>query len=186
MDNVTWLIRYLCNCLSFCLLCFISVQGEQCSSEIAELLQHENWISLNDSESYCFVNDCTIRLKESNVLLSIINKTTDWITATNSTDLFTLVLVNSGYCSLEDPKIGYFIFIVVISFIIVSSSSLNTVLHLTIKELRTTPGRGVRHLLKSCTRFRNQLDFQLISDFKLDFSDFQAPEINGDLAKMLV
>ena len=47
-------------------------------------------------------------------------------------------------------------------------------------------GRGVRHLLKSCTRFRNQLDFQLISDFKLDFSDFQAPEINGDLAKMLV
>ena len=46
--------------------------------------------------------------------------------------------------------------------------------------------RGVRHLLKSCTRFRNQLDFQLISDFKLDFSDFQAPEINGDLAKMLV
>ena len=46
--------------------------------------------------------------------------------------------------------------------------------------------RGVRHLLKSCTRFRNQLDFQLIFDFKLDFSDFQAPEINGDLAKMLV
>ena len=29
--------------------------------------------------------------------------------------------------------------------------------------------RGVRHLLKSCMRFRNQLDFQLISDFKLDF-----------------
>ena len=43
-----------------------------------------------------------------------------------------------------------------------------------------------RGVLKSCTRFRNQLDFQLISDFKLDFSDFQAPEINGDLAKMLV
>ena len=136
MDSVTWLIQ---NCLSFCLLCFISVQGEQCSSEIAELLQHENWISLNDSE-YCFVNDCTIRLKESNVSLSIINKTTDWITATNSTDLFTLVLVDSGYCSLEDPKIGYFILIVVISFIILSSSSLNTALHLTIKELRTTPG----------------------------------------------
>ena len=143
MDSVTWLIRYLCNCLSLCLLCsVISVQGEQCSSEIAseiaELLQHENWISLNDSE-YCFVNDCTIRLKESNVSLSIINKTADWITATNSTDLFTLVLVDS-YCSLEDPEIGYFIFIVVISFIILGSSSLNTVLHLTIKELRTTPG----------------------------------------------
>ena len=141
MDSAGWLIQYLC-CLSFCLptICFNSVQGEQCSTEIAELLQHENWIiSLNDSE-YCFVNDCTIRLKESNVSLSIINKTTDWITATNSTNLFTLVLVDSGYCSLEDPGIGYFIFFVVISFIIVSSSSLNTVLHLTIKELHTTPG----------------------------------------------
>ena len=141
MESVRWLIQYLYLCyLAFCPLCFISVQGERCSSEIAaELLQHENWISLNDNE-YCFVNDCTIRLKESNVLLSIINKTTDWITATNSTDLFTLVLVDSGYCSLEDPEIGYFIFIVVISFIIVSSSFLNTVLHLTIKELRTTSG----------------------------------------------
>ena len=143
MESVRWLIQYLCCLAFFCPLCFISVQGERCSSEIAaELLQHENWISLNDND-YCFVNDCTIRLKESNVLLSIIsNKTTDWIiTATNSTDLFTLrVFVDSGYCSLEDPEIGYFIFIVVISFIIVSSSSLNTVLHLTIKELRTTSG----------------------------------------------
>ena len=51
---------------------------------------------------------------------------------------------------------------------------------------KVTHLRGVRHLLKSCTRFRNQLDFQLISDFKLDFSDFQSPEINGDLAKTLV
>ena len=149
MESVRWLIQYLYLCyLAFCPLCFISVQGERCNSEIAtELLQHENWISLNDSE-YCFVNDCTIRLKESNVSLSIIsNKTTDWIiTATNSTDLFTLrIFVDSGYCSLEDPEIeypeiGYFIFIVVISFIIVSSSSVNTVLHLTIKELRTTSG----------------------------------------------
>ena len=146
MDSARWLIQYLC-CLPFCLvfclstICFISVQGEPCSSEIAELLQHENWISLNDSE-YCFVNECTIRLKEFNVSLSIINKTADWITVTNSTNLFTLVLVASSnsYCSIEDPEIGYFIFFVVISFIIVSSSSLNTVLHLTIKELRTTPG----------------------------------------------
>ena len=39
--------------------------------------------------------------------------------------------------------------------------------------------REVRHLLKSCTRFRNRFDFQLISDFKFfDFCDFQAPEIN--------
>ena len=129
--------QYLC-CLST--ICFISVRGE-CSSEIAASLYNENPISLNDT-GYCFVNECTIRLKESNVLLSIINKTTDWITATNTTDLFTLLLVPSSdsYCSLEDPEIGYFIFFVVVSFIIVSSSSLNTVLHLTIKELRTTTG----------------------------------------------
>ena len=128
-------MHYLC-CLST--LCFISVRGE-CSSEIAPAsLNNENPISLNDT-GYCFVNECTIRLKESNVLLSIINKTTDWMTATNATDLFTLVLVPSS-CSLEDPEIGYFIFFVVVSFIIVSLSFLNTVLHLTIKELRTTPG----------------------------------------------
>ena len=86
-------ISYLCR-LSYCLsiICFISMQGKPCSSEIAELLKHENWISLNDT-GYCFVNECTIRLKESNVLLSNINKTTDWITATNATDLFTLVLI---------------------------------------------------------------------------------------------
>ena len=80
------------------------------------------------------------------MLLSIINKTTDWIIATtkatNVTNLFILVLVPSSdsYCWLEDPVIGYFIFFIVVSFIIVSSSSLNAVLHLTIKELRTTPG----------------------------------------------
>ena len=131
-------MQCLC-CLST--ICFISVRAGECSSEIAASLNNENPISLNDT-GYCLVNECTIRLKESNVLLSIINKTADWITATNTTDLFTLVLVPSrdSHCSLEDPEIGYFIFFIVVSFISVSSSSLNAVLHLTIKELRTTPG----------------------------------------------
>ena len=81
MDSARWIIQYLC-CLSFCLStisCFISVQGhgEQCSSEtVAELWQHEpNWILLNDSE-YCFVNECTIRVKESNVSLTIVTSNT--------------------------------------------------------------------------------------------------------------
>ena len=168
MDSVRWIIQYLC-CLSFCLStisCFISVQDEhECSTERAELLQHEpNWISRLNNSEYCFVNECTIRLKESNVLLSIIsNKTTDWITATNSTNLFTLVLVDSGYCSrLEDPKIGNFIFIVVISFIIVSSSSLNIVLHLTIKELRSYHAR--------CYNYWNMWHSNYIVPLRNDYS----------------
>ena len=73
-------------------LCFISVRGE-CGSET------EDWsnddiedlpISVSTHTGYCFVNECTIRIKESNVLLSIINKTADWIIATKIANLFTV------------------------------------------------------------------------------------------------
>ena len=113
-----WLIQYLCWLST---ICFISVQGGECSREIAASLNESqlnngNPISLNDIR-YCFVNECTIRLKESKVLLSVIhvNKTTDSITATNVTDqLFTLVLVPSdsylAYCSLEDPERSVILF----------------------------------------------------------------------------
>ena len=115
----------------------------KCSSEVAAWQSNNEdfSISLNDTE-YCFVNECTIRIKESNVLLNIINKTTNWIVAiSNATNLFTVpATASDSYCSLEDPKVTFFIVFVVVTFIIVSSSSLNIVLHLAIKELRTVPG----------------------------------------------
>ena len=122
------------------IICFIPIISAKCSSEVAVWSNNEDWISLNDTE-YCFVNECTIRIKASNVLLNIINKTTNWIVAiSNATNLFTVpAIASDSYCSLEDPRVTFFIFFVVVTFIIVSSSSLNIVLHLAIKELRTVP-----------------------------------------------
>ena len=130
--------------LLFAISCFslVSVK-EDCGSETEALwssssLRNES-ISLNESE-YCFLNECTIRIKESNVLLNIINETADWIAATNSTNLFTIP-VTSIYCSGEDDRnIRFFIFYAVVTFIICSSSSLNIALHLAVKKLRSISG----------------------------------------------
>ena len=123
--------------------CFISsrVKGDECGNETATWSRNnEDWISLNET-GYCFVNECTIRIKESNVLLNIINKTTNWIVAINATNLFTVPATSSdSYCSLEGPKTTFFIFFMVVIFIAVTSSFLNIVLHLAVKELRTISG----------------------------------------------
>ena len=126
--------------------CFIFVNGE-CGSETAtwsnNALGEWSMLLLNES-SCCFVNECTIRIKESNVLLNIINKTADWIAATNSTNLFTIPVTSNNfiaYCSLEDDNnASLFVFFAVATIIIIISSSLNIVLHLVVKDLHTTPG----------------------------------------------
>ena len=126
-------------------ICFIpgGVKSDhECGNETATWSNNEDdWISLNET-AYCFVNECTIRIKESNVLLNIINKTTNWIVAINATrNLFTVPTTSSdSYCSLEGPKTTFFIFFMVVIFIAVTSSFLNIVLHLAVKELRTIPG----------------------------------------------
>ena len=125
-------------------LYLVSVKGD-CGSETDAIWSSSSLgngsISLNES-GYCFVNECTIRIKESNVLLNIINKTADWIAATNTTNLFTSN--NSDiYCSGEssdDRDLTLFIFYTVATFIICSLSSLNITLHLAVKKLRSTPG----------------------------------------------
>ena len=125
----------------------IFVKGE-CGSEIADLSNNtfDEWTTLLLNESCCcFINECTIRIKESNVLLNVINKTADWMIATNTTNLFTILFVISNnsvaYCSQEDEnRASYFTFYAVVTFIIVISSSLNIVLHFLVKQLRSTPG----------------------------------------------
>ena len=128
-------------------MCWLS-KGDECgnnatnSRSTATQSNSKDWILLNNT-GYCFVNECTIRIMEYNVLLNIVNKTTNRIIAINATDyLFTVPAANDSdfYCSLEDPKIGFFIFIVVVYLIIIISSSLNTILHLVAKELHTIPG----------------------------------------------
>ena len=126
-------------------VCLVSVKGD-CGDETDAVWSRSslgNWsISLNES-GYCYVNECTIRIKESNVLLNIINKTADWIAATDSTDLFTIPVTSNSiiYCSGEDDRdIRMFIFYAVVAFIVFSSGSLNIALHLAVKKLRSTPG----------------------------------------------
>ena len=128
-------------------VCLVSVKGD-CGGETDRVWSNSslgNWsISLNES-GYCYVNECTIRIKESNVLLNIINKTADWIAATDSTNLFTIPVTSNhnsyDTCSGEDDRdTRMFIFYAVVTFIICSSSSLNIALHLAVKKLRSIPG----------------------------------------------
>ena len=127
--------------------CLVFVEGD-CGGKTEVVWSSSSFrnqtISLNES-GYCFLNECTIRIKESNVLLNIINKTEDWIAATDSTNLFTVPATSSNnsvtYCSGEDDRdITLFIFYTVAFFIICILCSLNIVLHLAVKELRSTPG----------------------------------------------
>ena len=127
--------------------CLLSVNGD-CGGETDAVLSSGslgNWsISLNESSGYCYVNECTIRIKESNVLLNIINKTADWIAATDSTNLFTIPVISNDSvidCSEEDDKdLTLFVFYTVATFIICCLCSLNITLHLAVKKLRSTPG----------------------------------------------
>ena len=125
--------------------CLVLVKGD-CGGDTDVVWLSSNFrnqsISLNGS-GYCFVNECMIRIKESNVLLNIINKTADWIVATDSTDrLFTVPVTSShNNCSEEDGRdITSFTFFTVAIFIICISSSLNIILHLVVKKLRSTSG----------------------------------------------
>ena len=136
-----WRLEYFC---LLSIICYASVKA-QCSSETVSNVSSSDRIMLNETE-YCFVNDCTIRISHSNVLLNIINKTSEWITAANETNLFSVVSSNSSVtnCFREDPEIppeeNFFVFFAVVTFIIITSSSLNTVLHLAVKELRSVSG----------------------------------------------
>ena len=102
-----------------------------------------NWISLNETQ-YCFVDNCTIRVKDSNIVLNIVNKTEDWIIFTNTTKLF-IAPANGMFCSLEileDPaaEVSFFITCAIIVFFATATSCTNIVLHLVIKEMRSTAG----------------------------------------------
>ena len=98
--------------------------------------------SLFNETDFCLVDEDTIRLKESNVILNITNISGDCITVINSTNSFTITVAeNFTYCSLGDASnVNYFVIYVVISLIIIISSSLNIVLHFVVRELRSTPG----------------------------------------------
>ena len=99
-------------------------------------------------ESYCFVNECTIRIKESNVLLNVINNTGDWIIATNTTNMLTIFINDSiNNCSSDDTEANAYQFdttLYIIQFILysigIAAGVANIIMHLVYKELRTVSG----------------------------------------------
>ena len=125
--------------------CLVLVKGDRCGGETDVVWSNSSFKTQSISiigSGYCFVNECTIRIKESNVLLNIINKNADWIAVTDSTDLFTVPVTSShNNCSEEDGRdITSFTFFTVATFIVCTLSSLNIVLHLVVKKLRSTSG----------------------------------------------
>ena len=98
-------------------------------------------------ESYCFVNECTIRIKESNVLLNVINNTGDWITATNTTNMFTAFINdNINNCSSHTEAISYqfdtalYIIQVIVCIVGIIATITNISMHFIFKELLTVSG----------------------------------------------
>jgi len=83
------------------------------------------------SPQYCFVNECTIKINESNMF--ILNTTGDLITVANMTNMFTAP-ANGTNCISNNHKTGGFVFLAITGLIIIISSSINILVHIFIKE----------------------------------------------------
>ena len=116
---------------------------EECGSSMDDDKMYDELVTI--MEPYCFVNECMIRIRESNVLLNIINNTGDCIIATNLTNLFVIFANNSilHNCSSDttdqfDTSI-YVILNIIFSIAIIAALT-NVTMHLIFKELRTVAG----------------------------------------------
>ena len=107
----------------------------------------DNDIAFNTSvltSHYCFVNESTIRIKDSNV--NIINYTGDWIIimASNNIDLL-MAPANGTNCTLTTSSVApysdtIYVIQIIIFLVTVLVSCANIMLHLFIKELQTISG----------------------------------------------
>ena len=98
-------------------------------------------------DSYCFVNECMIKITESDALFIVINNTGGWITATNMTNLFTTFVngstnncsADTGANSYQHDIVLYIIQVTVASVGVILGIS-NVSLHLIFKEMLTASG----------------------------------------------
>jgi len=135
--------------------------GDNCFHSSLLTVQYDGIGSVEINESqYCFVNECSIRINDSNELLNIINNTGDWIMATNTTNLF--IAPNDGTrCeSPLDHSVVMFKFLVIVGSIIISSSTINIIIHIIIKELHTVAGAMI---VVTCASINISCIFQLIT-----------------------
>ena len=124
---------------------------KECSSSMDDdKIYYDNDSVILPLESYCFVNECTIRIKESNVLLNVINNTGDWIIATNTANMFTAFInssnINSNCSSDSEEATSYqidtalYIIQVIVCIIGIIIGVANISMHLIFKQLQTVSG----------------------------------------------
>ena len=94
------------------------------------------------SFEYCFVNESTIRIKDSDV--NITNNTRDWIMASNNIDLF-MAPANGTNCTSTTSSVAPYsdtvhVIQIIFASIILLAATANVTLHLIIKELQTVSG----------------------------------------------
>ena len=154
-------------------LCIELAIGFECNSSMDDdryYYDQPQAMKIYQQDYYCFVNESTIRIKESNVLLCVVNNTDDGLMATNTTHLFSFSSHNMSYCSSDtsNPPSNasrpatistplYAIRITVLSLSILVAIAIISI-HLIFKELRTIPGILVIILCISLT-FSLTVDF---------------------------
>ena len=120
---------------------------EECGSSVDEYYYNNS--AMIPLESYCFVNECTIRIEESTVLLKVINNIGGWIIATNTTNLFTVLIndsINNCPSGTDDGTDLYqldtelFVIRNTIYSVSIIAAIANIGMHLIFKELRTVSG----------------------------------------------
>ena len=136
-------------------LCTELAIGFECNCSVDDDRHcYDQPLNIYQQDYYCFVNECTIRIKESTVLLCVINNTDDGLIATNTTHLFTFANHNmssddcSSYTSSAPNDLNtshpistplYAIRITVLSLSLIGAIAIISI-HLLFKELCTIPG----------------------------------------------
>ena len=146
MDAFILRIAYI-----ICIIVMVS-PGSLCE-ECGSSMDDDQLYDYNDSvmvplESYCFVNECTIRIEESNVLLNVINNTGDWVIATNATSLFMIFVndsINNDCASnttarLYELNTAFYAIRMIMYCIAIIAVVTNVSMHLIFRELCTVSG----------------------------------------------
>ena len=115
---------------------------KECESSMDDDKMYDSDDLVTIMEPYCFVNECTIRIRELRVLLNIINNTGDWIIATNTTNLFTIFANDSitHDCSSDQFDTSIYVIQSIIYSIAIIAVLTNVTMHLMFKQLRTIAG----------------------------------------------
>ena len=137
-------------CIIVIVACACGSLCEECGSLMDDdKLNYYNNSAMIPLESYCFVNESTIRIEESTVLLNVINSTGEWVIATDTTNLF-IIFVNDSIndcpsntdheTDLYQLDTELYVIRMIVSPSGIIAGVANIVMHLIFKELRTVPG----------------------------------------------